>query len=87
MHEGEREVITLGLERPKSLILMDDRRGAIEARRRGLQIIGTLAVLDTAAEAGLIDLPQMLVRLRSTSFRSPTWLMARMLEQDALRRK
>ncbi|MGC1934648.1 MAG: hypothetical protein WA681_06475 [Candidatus Acidiferrales bacterium] len=87
LHAGEREVITLALERPESLILMDDRRGSVEAKRRGLEVIGTLAVLDTAAGRGWIDLAEMFARLRVSSFRSPLGLMARMLEQDARREK
>jgi predicted nucleic acid-binding protein len=84
---GEREAISLALRRPATLLLMDDRDGAIEARRRGVDVIGTLAVLDMAASRGMIDLREMFRRLQLTSFRSPLRLMARMLEQDALRKK
>jgi predicted nucleic acid-binding protein len=87
LHAGEREVITLALEQPESLLLMDDRRGTIEARHRGLEVVGTLAALDRAAASGWIDLPEMFTRLQVTSFRSPLRLMARMLEQDALRKR
>lgn len=87
LHAGEREVIALALEQSKTVLLMDDRHGTREARRRGLQAIGTLAVLDRAAAGGWIDLPEMFARLRATSFRSPLRLMARMLEEDALRKK
>src|SRR5579859_4430162 len=87
LHAGEREAITLAIEQPESLLLMDDRRGTIDARRQGLHVVGTLAVLDSAAAHGWIDLPEMFTRLRTTSFRSPLRLMARMLEQDALRKQ
>ncbi len=87
LHPGEREVITLALEQSESLLLMDDRSGTIEARHRGLEVIGTLAALDRAAANGWIDLPETFSRLRATSFRSPLRLMARMLEQDALRKR
>jgi len=87
LHAGEREVITLASEQPELLLLIDDRRATIDARHRGLDVIGTLAVLDRAAVGGWIDLPEIFARLQATSFRSPLRLMARMLEQDALRKK
>lgn len=84
---GEAEAITLALEQPGTLLLMDDRHGALEARKRGLEVVGTLAVLDSAAARGWIDLQEMFRRLRASTFRSPLRLMGRMLEEDALRKK
>jgi predicted nucleic acid-binding protein len=49
---GECEVIALGLGRPGSLVLMDDRSGTSEAVKRGLNVVGTLALLDRAASRG-----------------------------------
>ena len=85
--DGEAEAITLGLEQPGTLLLMDDRHGTVEARKRGLEVVGTLAVLDRAAARGWIDLREMFRRLRASTFRSPLRLMARMLEEDALRKQ
>lgn len=45
---GESEVIALGLDRPGSLVLMDDRSGTSEAVKRGRNVVGTLALLDRA---------------------------------------
>jgi predicted nucleic acid-binding protein len=50
------------------LILIDDFSGRAEARRRSLRVTGTLGILRTAAEKGLIDVPAVLTRLRDTSF-------------------
>jgi predicted nucleic acid-binding protein len=83
---GECEVIALGLDHPGSLVLMDDRSGTSEAVKRGLNVVGTLAVLDRAASRGWIKLPEAFRRLQATSFRAPLRLMARMLEADALRK-
>jgi predicted nucleic acid-binding protein len=49
---------------------MDDRIGRREARKRGLEPLWMLSVLDGAAEQGLVtDLPQKLDHLeQSTSF-------------------
>ncbi len=84
---GEAEAITLALEQPGTLLLMDDRHGTVEARKRGLEVVRTLAVLDRAAARGWIDLQEMFRRLRASTFRSPLRLMARMLEEDALRNR
>jgi predicted nucleic acid-binding protein len=56
---GEVEAITLALEQPGTLLLMDDRHGIIEARKRGVEVVGTLAVLDRAAARGWIDLQEI----------------------------
>ena len=84
---GEAEAITLALEQPGTLLLMDDRHGAVEARKQGLEVVGTLAVLDRAAAHGWIDLQEMFRRLRASTFRSPLRLMALMLEDDAVRKR
>lgn len=42
---GEAEAITLALEQHGTLLLMDDRHGAREARNLELEVVGTLAVL------------------------------------------
>jgi predicted nucleic acid-binding protein len=39
-----------------------------EARRRSLRVTGTLGTLRAAAERGLIHVPEILTRLRETSF-------------------
>lgn len=79
-------MIGLALARPGSVVLMDDRDGVLEALRRGLNAIGTLAFLDRVALRGLIKLPEVFRRLRSTSFRAPLRVMAQMLEEDAQRK-
>jgi predicted nucleic acid-binding protein len=84
---GESQAIALAAGLPGAMLLMDERQGSIEARRRGLKTVGTLGVLDDAASRGLVDLSEMFRRLSSTTFRSPLHLMARMLEEDALRKK
>jgi predicted nucleic acid-binding protein len=83
---GEREAIALASELSSGLLLMDERDGVIAARRKGLNVVGTLGSLDLAASRGLLELQTMFDRLRKTSFRLPVGLMASMLEQDANRR-
>jgi predicted nucleic acid-binding protein len=83
---GERQAIALAVHQ-QAAILIDDHDGVLYARRINLEVIGTLAVLARAAQRGWVQLPEMFRRLRATSFRSPVHLMARMLEEDALRTK
>ncbi|SRR6266436_2209597 len=83
---GERQAIALAVQQ-QAAILIDDHEGVSQARRMNLEVIGTLAVLVRAAQRGWVQLPEMFRRLRATSFRSPVHLMARMLEEDALRKK
>jgi predicted nucleic acid-binding protein len=52
---GEREAIQLAQERRADILLMDERKGRLEARRRGLKVTGTLGVLAAAGEEGFID--------------------------------
>jgi len=40
LDSGEAEAITLALEKPGTLLLMDDRHGTVEARKRGLEVVG-----------------------------------------------
>jgi predicted nucleic acid-binding protein len=87
LDDGEAHAITLALERRADLILLDERDGAAVARARGLNVTGTLGVLDLAASRGEVDLPTMFARLRDTTFHSPFGLMTTMLEQDAIRRQ
>jgi predicted nucleic acid-binding protein len=46
---GEQEAILLAEELRADLLLMDDREGRQEAERRALRVIGTLGVLERAA--------------------------------------
>lgn len=80
---GEREAILLAQELKADLLLIDDKDGRLEAARRNLLVVGTLGVLDKAAERGLLDLPEALSRLQQTSFRAAPLLLKSLLEKDA----
>jgi predicted nucleic acid-binding protein len=84
---GEREAIALALELKADLLILDDRDARMEASRRSLMVIGTLRVLEDAAQLGLIDLPQALQRLQHTTFRASAKLVQAMLDRDAVRKK
>jgi predicted nucleic acid-binding protein len=63
---GERAAIALAGVIHADLLLIDKAAGRAEARRRNLRVTGTLGVLRTAAERGLIDVPDLIVRLKAT---------------------
>jgi|CXWL01.1.fsa_nt_gi predicted nucleic acid-binding protein len=68
---GESQAIALAIELRADALLVDDERARRTARRLGLQPRGTLAVLELAAERGLLDLNVCLDRLLRTNFRAP----------------
>jgi predicted nucleic acid-binding protein len=65
---GERAAIALAIAVKADMVLMDDQDGVAIARRMGLNVTGTLGVLDLAARQGLVDLAAAFDRLKATSF-------------------
>ncbi len=80
---GERAVLSLAGAKRASLVLMDDRSGVREARRRGFAAIGTPGILDLAATQGLIRLSDAFTQLRATNFRYPADMMNAPLAQHS----
>ena len=76
LDQGEQAAILLAEELHAALILMDERRGRQLARSRGFRVTGLIGILDDAAGAGLIDLPEVLAALQATSF----WVSPRILQ-------
>jgi predicted nucleic acid-binding protein len=68
--DGDRAVISLARELKAHCLIMDDIRARREAKKRGIEPLWTLQLLDEAAERGLVDdLSEKLERLESeTSF-------------------
>lgn len=83
---GERAAIALALLMHLDLILIDDRTGATAARARGLAVMGTLGVLDRAAQRGLVDLSAAVAALQATNFHIRQDLLDLLLAQDRERR-
>lgn len=68
------------------MLLIDERLGTEIARAQGFSVTGTLGVLDEAARRRLIALPEVIDRLKQTSFRYPKAIVDRLLKEDATRR-
>lgn len=85
LDRGEREAVMLAGALVADLLLMDDRAGVVVARARGFAVTGTLGVIDLAARRGLIDLPETVSRLQSTSFRCRPELWRELLARHSLR--
>jgi predicted nucleic acid-binding protein len=83
LDDGERDAIALAIQLKADLVLMDDREAVHEATRLGLTVTGTLGVLEVAAEKRLVDLPDVLTRLRATNFRASNALFDSLLKRHA----
>lgn len=69
LDSGEQAAIALAQTLPADLLIIDERLGRQIAQERGIAIIGTLGILDDAAEQGLIDLAEAIAQLQQTNFR------------------
>jgi predicted nucleic acid-binding protein len=82
LDDGEREAISLvqNINEP-TLLLIDDFPARIEAKRLGIEIIGTLGVLLVAHKRNLLDIRQAIARLRNTSFNGTEALYKHFLDE------
>jgi len=78
---GEREAIFLAEELGADAILIDEKDGRREAAKLGFITVGTLSVLDRAAETGLISFAEAIDRLRETPFREPKQIVAALIKK------
>jgi predicted nucleic acid-binding protein len=79
LDQGEIEAIQLAEELRSDWLLIDEVAGRKEARRRGLQTIGTLGILRNAHALGLLDLRDALTKLKEMGFH-----MSEALHQEIL---
>lgn len=87
LHKGETEALQLVLERKADAVLMDDMDGRAAARRLGIPAIFTVAILELAAEKGLLDFPSVIAKLRQTSFFISQEVLSAALDRDKERRQ
>lgn len=84
---GERDTLLLAQELRADLVLLDDREAHAEATRRGLATLGTLRILEMAAQRHLLDLPTALHALAATTFYMDDLLRRDLLARDAARKR
>jgi predicted nucleic acid-binding protein len=77
---GERETISLAKEINASLILMDDRKARKMAIDRGLNVAGTLNILQSSAKRGFIELGEAVQKLEQTNFRVSSHLLLKLMK-------
>ncbi len=82
---GEREAIALAEMLRAAALILDDKAARREAERRHLPVIGTVRVLDDAAEAGLLSLPETLQQLREAGFYLDAKLVQYLLDRQSRR--
>jgi predicted nucleic acid-binding protein len=84
---GEREALMLAQELRADLVLVDEREARAEAARRAFNAMGTLRVLELAAERNLVDSPSMLTRLQDARFYMTPQMVEALLAHDAARKR
>jgi predicted nucleic acid-binding protein len=75
---GEREAISLALERHADVVLMDDQPARLVAEERGLFVSGTLSVVLQASRLGLLDFEAAIALLKALGFRVSAEVETRM---------
>jgi predicted nucleic acid-binding protein len=78
---GERAAIALALSIHADLVLIDERKGTQAALNKGLDVTGTLGILQRAAKRGLLNLADAFDRLKRTNFRYQQKIMDKLLDQ------
>jgi predicted nucleic acid-binding protein len=79
---GEADAIALAQELDADLLLIDEQYGKRIAVECHLRVTGTLGVLESAAQKGLLELQSTFNDLRQTIFRFPTTLIAEILKRN-----
>ncbi len=68
LHTGETHAIALALEL-NAPVLLDEKEARQIARDKGLVVIGTVGLLERAAELNLLNFPEAVAALRKTNAR------------------
>jgi len=76
---GEAAAISLALEMKAELLLIDESLGRRTAAARGIQIAGTIGIIERASDQNLLDLKDTFDRIKKTDFWiSPEFLDVRL---------
>ncbi len=66
---GETEAIILAEQKNAGLLLIDEKKGRLTAKKRGLTIMGVLGILELANRQHKIDLPETIDKLLKTNIK------------------
>jgi predicted nucleic acid-binding protein len=80
---GEAHAISLAKELHAPAILIDEKKGRRIAKMEGLNAVGTITVLQLAAQMELLELKPALFALERTTFRISPSIIRAVLEADA----
>ena len=86
VHPGEAQAIVLAEDLNAAALIVDDWNARQEAERRNIPTLGTLRILQDAAEQDWINLPEALKSLCQTNFRVRQSLIDALWARDAKRR-
>ncbi len=79
---GERDAILLAQELSADLLLVDDKQARQTAFDLGINITGTVGILDRAARENMIDLKTVIKKLQKTSFRIADDVVQKIIEEN-----
>ncbi len=80
LHDGECAAIALAMELGADRLIIDEALGRKIAAEKGIKIVGTVGVLETAAARGLIELEAAFQMLSQTDFWLPEGFLSSRLE-------
>jgi predicted nucleic acid-binding protein len=87
-HRGARDALSLAREIHADAILLDEEKPRAEARSLGFAVIGTIGIMERAADQGLItDLKAVHDTLRNTDFHVADILLDSSLNRHLSRKK
>ncbi len=81
LHVGEAAAISLARELQADRLIIDEMPGRKAATQRGVPIIGTVGVLELAAERTLLDLAEAFDKVKQTDF----WVSPKFLDERLAR--
>ncbi|MDB6037805.1 MAG: hypothetical protein JWM99_1646 [Verrucomicrobiales bacterium] len=84
---GETEAIALAKEMGAFAVLLDDGEARRAAKKQGLQVTGTIGILERAAAANLLDLSIAFEKLRATTYYASPELLQAALDRNATRKR
>lgn len=77
LHPGEAAAIALARELSADHLIIDERTGRQAATARRIRVVGTIGVLEQAAQEKLIDLGEAFEAVKRTDF----WVSPRFLDE------